>query len=114
MMKSILGCLVALSAGAVVGVLAFRLIAIEGEWLYTDFDYTQALKEQRVSYYAKMCDVLGEHEWVEDGKSLASLQDIDNTGLRIRFADQTTADMRIEDALETLVSSKCADLMTTS
>lgn len=114
MLKNILGGLVVFSAGAVVGVLAFRLIAIEGEWLYTDFDYRQALKEQRVSYYATLCDVLGEREWIEDGKSLASLQGGRNAGLRIRFADETTADMRIEDTIRTLVSSRCAELLATS
>jgi len=113
-MKQLLGALITFCAGAIVGIFVFRLVAIEGQWLYTDFDYNQALQQQRVTYYSALCDVIGEAEWVEDGKSLALLQQASNTGLRIKFADQTTQDMQIEDALETLVASKCSELLETS
>ena len=61
-----------------------------------------------------LCDVIGEAEWIEDGKSLVMLQRAENAGLRIRFADQTTQDMQIQDQLEMLVSSRCSDLLATS
>ena len=113
-MKKMIGALAVFCAGAVAGIFLFRLIAIEGEWLYTDYDYNQALLQQRVSYYSRLCDVLGEAEWIEDGKSRALLQRAENTVMRIRFADQTTQDMHIEVQLETLVSSRCSDLLATS
>ncbi|MEX0693836.1 MAG: hypothetical protein WD075_05265 [Rhodospirillales bacterium] len=113
-MTKILGALGVFCAGAIVGILVFRMVAIKGEWVYTDYDYNQALKEQRITYYSSLCDALGETQWLEAGKSLDSLRRAENAGMRIQFSNQMTKDMNIEDALENLVTSRCANLLATS
>lgn len=109
-MKSTLGGLGAFCAGAAVGIFAFRLIAVAGEWLHDDADYQRALDQQRTTYYSDLCAVLGEADWVKSGKPLETLQLPENDQVRMAFADATTAGMNIEAAVRSAVSSRCARL----
>lgn len=113
-MKSTLGGLGAFCTGAAVGILAFRLIAVEGGWLYDEADYDQALKQQRITYYSDLCDALGEADWLASGKPLEDLQLPENDQVRSRFADATTDGMKIEMPIRGMVSARCARLLAVS